>query len=103
MGRAPDGVGQTEIHWKPQSRVTSCSLLVGLIAVQKVFLEISKEQAVMEFLCFYICLDVDFSDFQQKASNGEWENLPLPTIYPNGRNAVGETAVRGDGQKSLEG
>lgn len=86
-----------------QSRVISRSLPVGLRAAQKVCLEISKEQAVMELLWFYIWLDVDFSDFLQKTWKGERENLLLPTIYPNRRKAAGEAAVRGDRQKSLEG
>ena len=70
MGRAPDDVGQAEIRWTQQSRVTLCSLPVGLIAVQKIFLEISEEQAVTEFLCFHVWLDIDCSDFQQKAWKG---------------------------------
>lgn len=86
-----------------QSRVTSHSLPIGLTAVHKVFLEISKEQAVMELLWFYIWLDVDFSGFQQKTWKEERENLLLPTVYPNRRKAAGEAAVRGGRQRSLEG
>lgn len=63
-GESPDG-GVRQGFSDPHR--ASHSLPVGLIAFQKVFLEVSKEQAVMEFLCFYIWLDVDFLDFQEKA------------------------------------
>lgn len=63
-GESPDG-GVRQGFTAPHG--ASNSLPVTLIAAQKDFLEVSKEQAVMEFWCFYIWLDVDFSDFQEKA------------------------------------
>lgn len=66
----------------------SLTSLPGALTAVQLFLEISKEQAAMEFLCFYIWLDVHFSDFQEKAWKGQGGNLPVPALYPNRRNAI---------------
>lgn len=76
--------------WDSLPHRASHSLPGALTAVQ-LFLEISKEQAVMEFLCFYIWLDIPFSDFQEKAWKGQRGNLPVPALYPNRRNAMGKS------------
>lgn len=98
LSEQPHVLGVRQRFPEPRRAVLLQSLPVGLIAVQKVFLEVSKEQAVTQFWCF--CLHLAgcwFCDFHQKAWKGERE--PSSSTIPSNYLSKGWKCSRGNSSR----